>query len=113
MSYGRSADDISPKEALAAALEATIAAATALTSGGESGGETSPVTAITTSVVQGDPARELQQAIGDQDILVVGSRGHGAAVGLLLGSVSQHVVAHARCPVVVVPNLHYEESASE
>jgi nucleotide-binding universal stress UspA family protein len=109
MNYGKSADDTSPKEVLAAALEMTIAAATAP----RPGGEVSPVTTITTSVVQGDPARELQHAVGDGDLLVVGSRGHGAAVGLLLGSVSQHVVAHARCPVVVVPNLvHLEESAS-
>lgn len=34
--------------------------------------------------------------------LVVGARGHGAVEGMLLGSVSHHVVRHAACPVVVV-----------
>jgi hypothetical protein len=36
------------------------------------------------------------------DLLVVGSRGHVALPGGLLGSVSEHVAAPASCPVVVV-----------
>lgn len=36
-------------------------------------------------------------------MLVVGSRGHDTFAGMLLGSVSQHCVQHAPCPVLVVP----------
>jgi nucleotide-binding universal stress UspA family protein len=53
-------------------------------------------------VVQGHPARMLIDAARDAGLLVVGSRGHGGFTGLLLGSASQHVIAHAPCPVVVV-----------
>jgi nucleotide-binding universal stress UspA family protein len=59
--------------------------------------------ATTWEAIEGNPARALLTASEDADLLVVGSRGHGAFVGALLGSVSHQVVAHARCPVVVVP----------
>jgi len=53
-------------------------------------------------VVQGHPAQVLLEAADGADLLVVGSRGHGGFAGALLGSVSQHCVHHARCPVVVI-----------
>ncbi|GAB3545525.1 nucleotide-binding universal stress UspA family protein [Actinopolyspora lacussalsi] len=53
-------------------------------------------------VVRGIPARALLDAAEDADLLVVGSRGHGGFTGALLGSVGQHCVHHAPCPVVVV-----------
>ncbi len=58
-------------------------------------------TAITKKNVQGHPADILVEASKGADLVVVGSRGHGGFVGAVLGSVSSHVVSHARCPVVV------------
>ena len=52
--------------------------------------------------VEGNPARALLDAAKDADLLVVGSRGHGGFTEALLGSVSQHCVHHADCPVVVI-----------
>ena len=53
-------------------------------------------------VAQGHAAQVLLDAAAGADLLVVGSRGHGGFAEALLGSVSQHCVQHALCPVVVV-----------
>lgn len=37
------------------------------------------------------------------DLIVVGARGHGGVMGLLLGSVADYVSRHAKVPVVIVP----------
>lgn len=61
-----------------------------------------PASRLHTSVVNGAPASELVEHSKAVDLLVVGSRGHGGFSELLLGSVSDHCVHHASCPVVVV-----------
>lgn len=53
-------------------------------------------------VAQGHPAEVLARFSESADLLVVGSRGHGGFVGALLGSVSQHLVHTAHCPVLVI-----------
>jgi nucleotide-binding universal stress UspA family protein len=53
--------------------------------------------------MNGFPAQALIEASQDADLLVVGSRGGGGFSALALGSVTNQVVHHAKCPVVVVP----------
>jgi nucleotide-binding universal stress UspA family protein len=66
---------------------------------------------LVSTVVEGHPAYELVGRSYGADLLVVGSRGHGGFTGMLVGSVSGHVVAHASCPVVVV--RHHQEGEAD
>ncbi len=54
-------------------------------------------------VLEGSPSRVLLEASVGAALLVVGARGRGGFLGLLLGSVATQVVNHGTCPVVVVP----------
>ena len=64
-------------------------------------GEDPPVL-VQPQVKEGSAVKLLIDFSEDADLLVVGSSGHGGFAGMLLGSVSQHVTAHAKCTVVVV-----------
>ena len=64
-------------------------------------GEQPPIL-VNAHVKQGRPAKVLIEESATADLLVVGKRGHGGFAGLVLGSVSQHVAAYAKCPVTVV-----------
>jgi nucleotide-binding universal stress UspA family protein len=58
---------------------------------------------VHTKIVRGRPADALLKTSAEADLLVVGTRGHGGFLGLMLGSVSRAVLHLAECPVAVVP----------
>ena len=56
----------------------------------------------------GGPAHNIADAAKEigADLIVVGTRGHTAFHGLLLGSVTQRLLHIASCPVLAVPPEH-------
>ena len=68
---------------------------------GDGDGDQSAVS-VRTTIVEGYPAKALLDAAQGAELLVVGSRGHHAVSGLLLGSVGLHCATHAPCPVLIV-----------
>lgn len=64
--------------------------------------ETHPDVPVRTRLIHGlTPADHLVRVSQEAALIAVGSRGRGGFTGLLLGSVSQHLVHHAHCPVLV------------
>lgn len=66
-------------------------------------GGTPPDVSVERSAMFGSAAELLLEQAAEAELLVVGTRGRGGFAGLVLGSVSQQVVQHGPCPVVVVP----------
>ena len=61
-----------------------------------------PPVEIESRLVEGDAAEALVAETEGAELVVVGSRGRSGFKSALLGSVSGHVIHHARCPAVVV-----------
>lgn len=54
------------------------------------------------ATVEGQPSEVLLQEAEGASLIVVGNRGRGGFASLMLGSVSQQVVHHAPCPVLII-----------
>jgi nucleotide-binding universal stress UspA family protein len=91
---------VDAEAAIANILDATVTGAIRT----EDSEQSRPAVHLSQQLIEGHPAQALLEMITPADLLVVGSRGHGTFAGTMLGSISQHLVAHACCPVVVVPN---------
>ena len=70
-----------------------------------------PEVVVRRHALDGNAAELMAEFSTAVDLVVVGSRGRGGFSGLLLGSVSQGVLSHASCPVMVVPARTEEERA--
>lgn len=70
-----------------------------------------PGATVQRHVLDGTGAELLTEFSDATDLVVVGSRGRGGFAGLLLGSTSQAVLHHARCPVMVVTTRGDDDTA--
>lgn len=75
-----------------------------LTHGLEHADRWTPHVQVTARLVAGNSVQQLLHIATDALFLVIGARGAGGFHGLRLGSVSDQIARHARCPVVVVPD---------
>ncbi len=83
--------DFDPEEDVRKALESAVAPVRAA----------HPDITVDPRVVSGHPAPILVEASKGAELLVVGCRGHGEFVGMLIGSVSEYCATNAHCPVLV------------
>src|SRR5687767_12071842 len=69
-----------------------------------------PHLSVTSVVIDGSPSTRIVEEAERwcADLIVLGSHGHGAAMRMLLGSVSHRVVLHAPCSVEVVRGRSHE-----
>jgi nucleotide-binding universal stress UspA family protein len=61
-----------------------------------------PEVTVQQAVIHDRPAVGLLEYAPFAQLIVAGSRGHGGIAGMLLGSTGQALIAHGRCPVVIV-----------
>ena len=64
---------------------------------------------VTVTAVHGLPAEVLVKASQDADMIVVGRRGMGGFAPLTMGSVTNQLTHHARCPVLIVPHDEHDK----
>jgi nucleotide-binding universal stress UspA family protein len=57
---------------------------------------------VTQELPVGSPAEILERVSSEVELIVLGARGVGAMKRLLLGSISERVLRHAACPVLIV-----------
>lgn len=57
---------------------------------------------LSREIKQGNTTTELVELSKNATMLIVGKRGLGGFIGLLMGSVSRSLVEHAKCPVLVL-----------
>ena len=84
-------DDFDPESDIRGTLESALASLRA----------EHPGVSIEGRVARGHPAPILVESSKTADLLVVGCRGHGEFVGMVIGSVSEYCAGHAQCPVLV------------
>jgi nucleotide-binding universal stress UspA family protein len=84
-------DDFDPESDIRTVLDTAVAGIVA----------DHPGIKLETRLICGHPAPALVEASKGAELLVVGSRGHGEFVGMLVGSVSEYCVTNAHCPVLV------------
>jgi len=94
--FGMAAGDTGPAYDFGEIAEKTVTGAVSSTLDPASG------VVVRSHVVEGNPVQALLDASAGASLLVVGSRGHGGFTEALLGSVSQHLIQHAPCPVVII-----------
>ncbi|NMA77279.1 MAG: universal stress protein [Actinomycetales bacterium] len=68
---------------------------------------TFPEVTVTSELLAGMPREVLEEISGATDLLVVGTRGLGAVMGVLLGSVSRGILDDVGCPVAVIRSDHH------
>lgn len=68
-----------------------------------------PDVEVTVELARGLVDQILLEMTRDKDLVVVGTRPHGALADMVLGSVATTLVEHAHCPVAVVPHQQPDE----
>ncbi|WP_257890775.1 universal stress protein [Rhodococcus sp. USK10] len=69
-----------------------------------------PGVAVTEVVEPTTPARLILDQAMDAQLVVVGSHGHGRLAGAILGSVSQHLLRHSPCPIMIHRAPHHSNA---